>query len=198
MSRKLLNAILFLALLGTVLLHWAVRRDITQRNREFIPEMVRSVPYDSFAPNPSTPDGKTLQVPVPGTIPRGYLPIHYQPTPEDAKRAGEELTNPYSASDGRALDRGSYLYFNFCQTCHGPIGMGDGAVVLRGFPAPPSLTAPNAMQLKDGQIFHILTYGQKNMAAYASQLSREDRWKVILYVRSLQKPAGAATTGGQP
>ncbi|MBI3484584.1 MAG: cytochrome c, partial [Acidobacteria bacterium] len=43
--------------------------------------------------------------------------------------------------------------------------------------------------IKDGQIFHIVTYGQKNMASYATQVSRDDRWKVILYVRSLQKQA---------
>jgi mono/diheme cytochrome c family protein len=40
--------------------------------------------------------------------------------------------------------------------------------------------------MKDGQIFHVLNFGQGNMSSYASQISREDRWKVILYVRSLQ------------
>ena len=49
------------------------------------------------------------------------------------------------------------------------------------------------MQMKDGQLFHILTHGQNNMASYASQLSREDRWNVIVYVRSLQAAAKPAT-----
>jgi mono/diheme cytochrome c family protein len=42
------------------------------------------------------------------------------------------------------------------------------------------------MNLKDGQIFHIITYGQKNMPALAAQVLREDRWKAALYIRSMQ------------
>ena len=45
------------------------------------------------------------------------------------------------------------------------------------------------MKMKDGQLFHVLTYGQNNMPSYASQLSREDRWNAILYVRTMQAAA---------
>jgi len=41
--------------------------------------------------------------------------------------------------------------------------------------------------MKDGQMFHIITYGFKNMPAYASQINREDRWHSINYVRKLQE-----------
>ncbi len=56
------------------------------------------------------------------------------------------------------------------------------------------------MKMKDGQIFHVLTFGQNNMPSYASQLSREDRWNVITYVRSLQKQASppSAIAGAAP
>ena len=65
--------------------------------------------------------------------------------------------------------------------------------------APPaSLVAGRALTLKDGQMFHILTYGQNNMASYASQIAREDRWRVILYVRSLQTRAASATLTSRP
>jgi mono/diheme cytochrome c family protein len=43
-------------------------------------------------------------------------------------------------------------------------------------------------------MFHILTYGQKNMPSYASQVSEDDRWKAILYVRSLQRVAQTSQT----
>ena len=43
--------------------------------------------------------------------------------------------------------------------------------------------------MKDGQMFHVLSYGQNNMPSYASQLSRDDRWNVIVYLRSLQSAA---------
>ena len=59
-----------------------------------MPDMVYSLAYDSFAPNPNTRDGLTLQRPVKGTIPRGYLPLHCAATEADAVRAGRELVNP--------------------------------------------------------------------------------------------------------
>lgn len=64
-----------------------------------------------------------------------------------------------------------------------------GPVAQRGYPPPPSLLAEHAQKMKDGQLFHILTYGQNNMPSYAGQLSRDDRWNVVLYVRTLQATA---------
>jgi len=46
--------------------------------------MAYSTPYNSFAPNPVTRDGKTLQPPVAGTVPRGYHPFRYEATSDDA------------------------------------------------------------------------------------------------------------------
>src|SRR5262245_31971590 len=66
----------------------------TTRGYEYMPDMVYSVAYDSFAPNPNTRDGLTLQRPVKGTIPRGFMPIHYAATEAEAERAGRELQNP--------------------------------------------------------------------------------------------------------
>ena len=50
-------------------------------NLEYMPDMVASVAYDSFAPNPVTRDGRTLMAPPAGTIPRGYRPLHFGPGP---------------------------------------------------------------------------------------------------------------------
>jgi hypothetical protein len=66
--------------------------------------------------------------------------------------------------------------------------------VKRGYPPPPSLLADNARRIKDGQIFHIITYGQNNMPSYAAQVSVEDRWRAIVFVRSLQAQAPAPAT----
>jgi hypothetical protein len=46
--------------------------------------------------------------------------------------------------------------------------------------------AEKALQLSGGQMFHIITYGQKNMPSHAAQVPPDDRWRVIAYVRSLQ------------
>lgn len=191
MSRRVVNVFLLLAFVASLGLHVIAGRDLTRRNIEVMPEMGYSPAYDTFAPNPNFPDGKTVQLPEPGTIPRGRLPLHYGPTLEDAARAGAELHNSFSADDARARERGAFLFTNYCQMCHGLEGKGDGLIVQRGPNMPPSasLLAENAVQMKDGQLFHVLTYGQRNMSSHAAQLSREDRWKVILHIRSLQQKA---------
>lgn len=194
---RVLNAILFLAFVILLALNWIVRSEPAEPNREFLPEMVRTARSNAFASNPNFPDGKTLQAPEPGTISRGALPLHYQATPQDALRAGEELVNPYPANDAHAVQRGQFVYQTFCQPCHGVSGRGDGVVVSRGFPAPPSLLAEHTLNMKDGQMFHVLAYGQGNMPSYAAQVSPEDRWQVILYLRSMQKQAARPTPGGK-
>jgi mono/diheme cytochrome c family protein len=181
--------LLGVGLLIVVVLSWGLGDDRSRPNDEMMPEMVHSVPYDSYAPNPIFADGATLQRPESGTIARGQMPLHYRATPEDAVRAGEELTNPIPADDARARQRGPVLFSQYCQVCHGPAGQGDGPVAKRGIPPPPPLTADKARLMKDGQMFHVLSYGQGNMASYAAQLSREDRWHLILHVRELQKQA---------
>ena len=122
------------------------------------------------------------------------MPLHYLPTLEDALRAGEELKNPFPPLDAARRERGAIVFTNFCQACHGPLGQGNGPVALAGFPPPASLLADRAVQMKDGQIFHVLTYGQGNMPTFAAQLSTEDRWSVILYVRMLQAPYAPGPT----
>jgi len=187
MRTTILNTFLFVMVVTLLSLNWLLRADPGVRNYEVLPDMARSIPYDSFTVNANFRNGQTLQLPVAGTIVRGHMPLHYAATPADAIRAGRELVNPYKATDAAVLARGQAVYMTFCEICHGPAGKGDGPVAQRGFPAPPSLLAPKAMQIADGQMFHIVTYGQNNMPSYAAQIEREDRWKAIVYVRSLQR-----------
>jgi len=158
-------------------------------NLEYMPDMVASVAYDSFAPNPVTRDGRTLMAPPAGTIPRGYRPLHFGPGPEEAARAARELTNPI-ADVPAATERGRVAFQRWCSPCHGHEGLGDGLVATR-FPRPPSLTAPHARGLADGQLFHIVTFGQGLMPPYGQLVTQDDRWKIARYLRQLQ--AGEAT-----
>lgn len=182
MRRTIVNTLLLIATVVFLSLNWALRVDPTRRNIEVFPDMAASVAYDSYAANPNFADGKTLREPVPGTIVRGHMPLHYAATKEDAERAGREMTSPVRP----ALERGAAVYAAHCQTCHGPTGLGDGLVAKRGYPAPPSFLAPHALNMPDGQMFHVITYGQANMPSYAAQVERDDRWHVIEYVRKLQ------------
>ena len=196
MRPRSLNIVFLICIAIIGALNWMIRRDFSQPNLQFLPQMVQSVPYDSFSANPNFRDGKTLQQPAPGTIPRGFLPLHYEATSQDYARAGEELQNPYRKEDPAALQRGGVVYTNFCLPCHGPTGKGDGPVVSRGYPPPPPLFSSMVVSMKDGEIFYVATYGQRNMPSHATQISREDRWKVILYIRTLQPPKLSAQRSG--
>jgi mono/diheme cytochrome c family protein len=179
---------LFTLLLLTALATWATHHDPAFPGYEFIPDMARSVPYDAYAPNPVTRDGKTLQAPVAGTIARGGpLPFHYAASAEDAERAGRELHSPFSPSPA-VLARGQAVYQTFCAVCHGLRGAGDGPLIPK-FPNPPSYRSARLLAMPDGQIFHVITCGSGLMPAYAGQIAPDDRWKAIAWVRTLQRPA---------
>ena len=193
MRRLILNSALLLGFVVLVLSVRLLRPDGARTNYEFLPQMVHTARYRAFSANSNFADGKTLRAPVEGTVPRGLQPLRYTATPQDALRAGEELRAPFSPASLGARERGALVFANFCIVCHGPGGAGSGTVTQRGVPPPPSLLAEHALQMKDGQMFHVLTYGQNNMASYASQLAREDRWAVVLYIRSLQAAAQPAS-----
>ncbi len=198
MRRIVLNLGLVFVLVFAVGANWLMRGNASQPNREFLPQMVHSPRYNAYASNPMFADGKTLQVPPPGTIARGMMPLHYAATPDGAKRAGDELRSPVALDDAHIQTRGAEVFRNFCVACHGAEAKGNGPVAMRGYPPPPSLFAPHALQMKDGQMFYVLTFGQNNMPSYASQLSRQDRWYAIAYVRSLQAAAARTPSDANP
>jgi mono/diheme cytochrome c family protein len=183
-----LNLLLVSGIVICLGLIFVLRRDPSVPNYEWIPErqMARSPAFATYALNPNFPDGLTMRQPAPGTIPRGAQPFSYGPTPTEAARAGKELTSPLSFGQPQARQQGASLYATYCQFCHGRTGMGDGNVSGRGFPPPLSFLKPQAMDMKDGEMFHILTYGKGNMPPHAVQLTPADRWAVILHVRVLQ------------
>ena len=158
-----LNLFLIAVLVALSAANFGLSDNPTRRNWEAMPEMVRTVAYKSFSVNPNFADGKTLQLPPEGAIPRD---------------SGHAPARP-----------GAMVYQIYCQPCHGGAGKGDGPVAMRGFPPPLPLVADHARQLTDDQMFEIVSRGQKNMPSYAAQVPPQDRRAAISYVRSLQ--AGA-------
>lgn len=162
-----------------------------QRGYEYMPDMAVSVPYDTFARNPVTRNGMTQQLPVRGTIPRGFLPLHYSNTPEDAERAGRELTFPHPPG-AEDIAAGQHLFQTFCAVCHGPAGDGDGA--LAGLiPNPPPYSSERVRSMPPGRLFHVITYGSGRMPAYASQVPAADRWAIVAFVQTRQLPRAERT-----
>jgi mono/diheme cytochrome c family protein len=152
-------------------------------NVEFLPEMIHSAAYDAYAPNPNFKDGKTLQPPVEGTIVRGFLPEYSEPGLTE-ELAGKVLVNAIKLST-EVLTRGSFIFATYCQICHGSTGLGDGPVAKRGVPPPPSLQSEIIKAMPDGQLYFIISNGKGNMPPYRAQIQRDDRWKVIHYIKSL-------------
>lgn len=159
-----------------------------RQSRVLFPDMVKSLSFKPYDPNPVLRRGQTLQLPAEGTVSIERTPFAFGPGPDEALRAGRELRNPAAATSAELL-RGRSVYETICVVCHGPQGQGDGPIIGR-FPNPPSLRAEHARNLPDGQIFHIVTRGQGVMPGHAAQVLPEDRWRVILYLRELQGAAG--------
>lgn len=170
-------------------LHLALRADPSRPNFEFFPDMAVSPAAEPFDADALLPGGTTLQAPVEGVVVRGSRAFPFGAGAEEAKRAGAELVSPFHADDAEALARGEQVYRNFCIVCHDARGDGKGTVVSRGMLPPPSLAGARALEIADGEMFHILTRGQGNMPSYAAQISVEDRWRVIAHVRRMQQGA---------
>ncbi|MBU2493001.1 MAG: DUF3341 domain-containing protein [Bacteroidetes bacterium] len=131
-------------------------------------------------------DGFGMRNPVAGTVPRDQIPYKYKGDPEGA---GENLANPLIPSK-EVFALGEVKYNTYCSPCHGFHAEGDSR--LRGqFPNPPSMHSEKVRNWSDGRLFHVITEGQNIMPAYSSQLSREERWAVVLYIRALQRSLNA-------
>lgn len=159
---------------------------------EYAPDMYHSLAYDPLSqkdPNTLTKDKKNMIEPVSHTIARGHLMYQYalKNTPEDYELAGTSVKNPLQVNEEN-IAAGKVLFTNYCQVCHGENGMADGPIVAAGkFPPPPAYNSPKLKELPEGKMFHSITYGKNLMGSYASQLNPEERWKVIMFVQTLQK-----------
>jgi mono/diheme cytochrome c family protein len=193
-ARTVVNAGLLLVVLLTLGLNWYARQPVTAPNVEYFPNMVRTPAFRAYEANPNFDDGKTARPPVVGTIARGMPPLEYGPTPAEGARAGRELANPFSSDDKEAVARGAVVYERYCALCHGQTGAGDGPIIERGFREPPSLLRAFTRNMRDGQLFHLATYGRGAMPAHGAQIPVSDRWKVVLHLRVLQQAAGGAAT----
>jgi mono/diheme cytochrome c family protein len=126
-----------------------------------------------------------MREPVEGTVARGFLPYPYMGIAEP----GEYLVNPVLPTK-ESLALGKRKFLTFCSPCHGNYADGDSR--LRGqFPSPPSLHTERAINFPDGRIYHVITNGQNAMPSYAAQITREERWSIVNYIRVLQRAKNA-------
>lgn len=142
---------------------------------------------DSQSRSEFFPNKSGMRVPVNGTVARGFTPYEYQGMPDSVVK---NLSNPLAVSK-KVLERGQERFNIYCSPCHGYFGEGDGR--LKGlFPKPPTLHSAKVINWSDGNIYHVITNGQNVMPSYAEQVSRDDRWAIIHYIRALQRSKNAS------
>jgi mono/diheme cytochrome c family protein len=122
--------------------------------------------------------------------PAGAVPVD-APLDPDPTRARPTL-------DAALLARGRERYEIYCTPCHGAFGEGDGRIVQRGFPRPPSYDEPRLRAAPAEHFVAVISDGYGVMYAYGDRISVADRWAIAAYIRALQLAHGlpAADAGG--
>ncbi|QBQ54839.1 c-type cytochrome [Nitrosococcus wardiae] len=84
------------------------------------------------------------------------------------------------------LRRGQERYNIYCTPCHGMAGYGNGKVVRRGFPPPPSYHSARLRSIPDSYFYNVITQGFGHMFSHANRVEPRDRWAIVAYIRALQ------------
>lgn len=103
----------------------------------------------------------------------------------DRDIAAEKLHNPIPTSDASVV-RGDSLFHKLCVPCHGASMAGDGPVAPLFMP-PPDLLAQQTRDRKDGYIFSYIRHGGVVMPSYGFQVSAEEAWHLVNFIRHQQK-----------
>jgi cytochrome c553 len=138
------------------------------------------------------PDGAGSRPLPANTVPRGYL------HDDEAFYRGAIGTNlviefPFPITR-EILRRGQERFEIYCAVCHGRTGDGNGMVVQRGFPAPPSYHTERLRNAPVGHFYDVMTRGYGAMYSQASRVSPNDRWAIAAYLRALQLSQSAQLT----
>ena len=150
-------------------------------------------------------DGLEMRAPPEGTVPRERITLNrpltsgreadgpVQPNTEALPHYVDTVPIPLSR---KLLDLGRKRFDITCATCHGPLADGNSIVATQmALRPPPSLLKAQYVEKPAGYIFEVVTKGFGMMASYAAELTVEERWAVIAYLRALQlaqtQPAAA-------
>ena len=176
---------------------------------DFQPKFKSQTVSDLFA------DGRAMRPRVRGTVGRGQLredelfhlgiasadgPSATGPDKSSEQPQDAEIAEPNWATEfplpvtSQLMDRGRERFNIHCAICHGKTGQGNGLASLRALELeqgtwvpPTSIHADHVKRQPVGQLFHSITNGVRKMPAYGHQISPEDRWAIVLYLRALQR-----------
>jgi mono/diheme cytochrome c family protein len=155
----------------------------TKRRAQYMPDMYRPVPYESYSENPILPKHMTSQHPVKGSVARGESVYEVPNTNEGYEFAKLNIKSPLDSTKVD-LKKGKYFYKIYCSSCHGMKGDGNGVLSKRDkFNGIPNY---KDREITEGSIYHVIMYGRNMMGSHASQLTENERWQIVHYVQKLR------------
>jgi mono/diheme cytochrome c family protein len=105
----------------------------------------------------------------------------------------KKLQNPVPANN-ETIGAGMMMYMEHCQGCHGENGNGKGEKAEHLSVAPANFTDARAMStVTDGELYWKITHGRRPMPGFKDKLTDEDRWQLVVYIRTFtRKPSAGA------
>ena len=196
-----------IAIIATLVLATAVVfvgcKDKRDPGRAYMPDMAYSRAYETYAKRDTavfTMDPRDAghkifynNLAPAGTLKRGELyPFNVPNDSNGLLNLSNLVKNPLAPlTKAEGIEAGRLFNIN-CAVCHGAKAEANGPLAPKVGGVKSIIAASPGFS--DGRIFFVMTYGQMNMGSYASQLSREQRWRIVQYIRTLEPKAAAATT----
>jgi mono/diheme cytochrome c family protein len=160
------------------------------------PPEADTVPYSGGATADTSSGRLQVKVPTPA-IPPATEPAGVGAGNDAATWGDHPPANPLPVTAAN-LARGRERYDIYCLPCHSAVGDGDGIVVRRGFPRPPSLHIDRLRAAPDAYFYSVITHGIGVMYPHADRIEPEDRWAIALYIRALQLSQHATLADATP
>ena len=158
--------------------------DPSKPNYQYFPNMYESVGYKTYQESDAFPNGIQAQLPVEGSVPRGWQPYEYEDSNEGYESAKLNLKSPL-VNNEENLKNGKKMYDIYCSVCHGSKGDGQGILMEREkFLGIPSYADRD---ITEGSIYHVLMHGINLMGSHAGQVDDEERWQIAQYVLKLRE-----------
>src|ERR1700704_6468516 len=180
---------------------------------EVFPDMVRQMKVRAQAPLAFFADGRGSRVPVAGTVPIGYempngnseaspgvapVPSEMNAQPHLGFSSGNDYFNTGKMGTNWGtgfplpvnvdlMERGKQRFNINCAICHGPTAAGNGMTKQYGLATVVTLQDERIRNMADGEIFDTITHGKNTMLAYGPNVTVNDRWAIICYLRALQR-----------
>ena len=157
--------------------------DSSQPNYQYFPNMYEPVGYEAYAESKAFRNGIEAQIPVDGTISRGWTPYDYSNSNKGYDDAKSNLKSPIEFNEEN-LKKGKELYGVYCAVCHGNKGNGQGILMTREkYLGVPSYAD---REITEGSIYHVIFFGKNAMGSHASQVNEIERWQITQYVMELR------------